>query len=278
MITVSDLYVYPIKSCAGTRLESSIVTTTGLQNDRSLMLVGADGRFLTQREFPQLCQVKPQIIGERRLRLTAPGMTEIELQWLTNGKPEPATVWGDHVQVVKQSDEINEWFTEYLKSSVSLVAMHQDFHRSVDQVFAASNEDKVGFADGFSMLLISQASLADLNQRLVAPVPMDRFRPNIVVTGCEAHAEDQWRELTIGSLTMTGAKPCARCAVVSTDQATGERLKEPGATLAEYRRFQNGIMFGMNLVHHATGDLSVGDAVLVGSEHPADWIDRADFC
>lgn len=276
MITVSDLYCYPIKSCAGTRLDAAELTRHGLANDRMLMLTRPNGQFVTQREFPELCLVRPDITGDA-ITLNGPGCKSLTFDPVRKGNPTTATVWSDQVQVVAQRDEVNAWFCDYLGSDVQLVAMHESFERNVDADFAAAETDVVGFADGFSILLISDASLDLLNEKLPSPVGMDRFRPNIVVTGAEPHAEDSWRELRVGNVGMSGVKPCARCSVVAVEPTSGERGTQPTAVLAEYRRFPKGVMFGMNMIHHAIGRIAVGDTIQVTSMHDADWVGRDNF-
>ena len=271
MITVSDLYYYPIKSCAGTRVESAEVTRHGLANDRMLMVVRADGKFMTQREFPQMCLIDPRV-SENQVSLKAPGMPEFGFSPTQEGATVTTKVWGDDVRGIVQSADVNEWFSSYLKSHVQLVAFDEEFERRVDGDFAVAETDVVGFADGFSMLLVSAESLEHLNAKLEAPVDMNRFRPNIVVTGCDPHAEDTWKALTVGDVAMSGVKPCARCTVIGVEQKTGERGNQPTAVLAEYRRFTEGVMFGMNMIHHATGRISVGDQISVTAQHGAEWL------
>ncbi|MFK7821620.1 MAG: MOSC domain-containing protein [Planctomycetaceae bacterium] len=270
MITVSGLYTYPIKSCAGTRLDSVALTATGLEHDRTLMLIHEDGKFVTQREVPELCLIRPRIVGHES-HVTASGSDDLIFTPNRIGEPVGTSVWGDDVQAVAQESAVNEWFSDFLKTNVRLVAMHESFKRQVDAAFAEP-KDIVEFADGLAVLLISEASLADLNAKLDAPVAMDRFRPNIVITGCEPHAEDFWKEIAIGDISMSGVKPCARCSMVAVDQASGNRGVEPTKTLAEYRRFQNGVMFGMNMVHHGIGTISIGDTLTPTEWHEPNWI------
>jgi uncharacterized protein YcbX len=199
-------------------------------------------------------------------------MPEFGFSATQEGSAVTTRVWGDDVRGIVQSADVNEWLSTYLKSHVQLVAFDEGFERKVDGDFAVADTDVVGFADGFSMLLISAESLEHLNAKLNTPVDMNRFRPNIVVTGCDPHAEDTWKELTVGDIPMSGVKPCARCAVIGVEQKTGERGTQPTAVLAEYRRFTNGVMFGMNMIHHATGRISVGDQVSVTAQHDAGWL------
>lgn len=271
MITVSDLYYYPIKSCAGTRVESAAVTRHGLANDRMLMVVRADGKCMTQRELPQMCLIEPRV-SENQISLKAPGMPEFDFSPTQAGSSVTTEVWGDDVRGIVQSADVNDWLSSYLKSHVQLVAFDEEFERKVDSDFAVAETDVVGFADGFSMLLVSAGSLEHLNAKLDAPVGMNRFRPNIVVNGCDPHAEDTWKELMVGDVAMSGVKPCARCTVVGVEQTTGEPGSQPTAVLAEYRRFKKGVMFGMNMIHHATGRISIGDQIHVNARHDAGWL------
>lgn len=270
-IRVTDLFCYPIKSCAGTRLETTELTQRGMAHDRTLMLVRPNGDFVTQREHPTLCLVKPAVLSCGAIQVTARSRRSVELTPTFSGPKKRVSIWSDRVDAVVQSAEANGWFSDYLGFEVELVAMHSDTRRRVDPDYARSGEDVVSFADGFSMLLISRGSLDYLNQKLDDPVPMDRFRPNIVVSGCEPHAEDFWRDLTIGDVSLSGVKPCARCSMIGVEQTTGERGVQPASTLAKYRKFLGGVMFGMNLVHQANGTLSVGDEVVVQGVHEPDW-------
>lgn len=277
MIKVSNLYCYPIKSCAGTQLKTAALTRCGFANDRALMLTRLDGEFLTQREFPRLCLVRPSVVGGR-YTVTAPGMAELSFELRRSGDATYASIWRDRVRVVIQEDEVNDWFSEFLKARVQLVAMSEGFERKIDHNFAVGPTDVVSLADGFSILVISEASLEFLNRKLDTPVGMERFRPNVVVTGCDAHEEDTWKEFTIGGIRMSGVKPCARCSIVTIEQSNGEPGKQSLAALADYRRFANGVMFGMNLVHHSpSGTISVGDAIKVVSRHDPDWVGRERF-
>ena len=236
------------------------------------MLIREDGRFVTQREIPELCLVEPTVHGDD-IELHAPGMSELTFRPTRDGDVVFTSVWRDNVQAVAQATDASDWFSEFLKTPVKLVGMQSEFERKVDRNFATSESDVVGFADGFSLLLISEASLSALNDRLDESVPMSRFRPNIVVTGCEPHAEDMWKEFTIGSHRMSGVKPCARCSIVTTDQKSASRGVEPAKTLAEYRRYPLGVMFGMNLIHHGSGSINIGDGLAVSVMHDPDWME-----
>lgn len=276
MIKVSALYYYPIKSCAGWRVDSADLTPTGLRNDRQLVVTTPDGMFLTQRKFPRMALIRPTLSGNR-LMLKAPGMTFETINVTRQGDTKPVTVWRDTVQAVDQGERAASWFSKYLGTDVRLMALSETHQRRVDPNFSRSFDDVVSLADAYAALLISQASLDQLNEKLDEPVGMERFRPNIVVTGSAPHAEDTWREFRIGGIKMTGAKPCARCSVVTVDQQTGVMGKEPNKTLATYRKFPRGIMFGMNLIHHNLGTISIGDELVIEETHTTGWIGEADY-
>jgi uncharacterized protein len=257
---ITALYYYPIKSCAGTPLDVAEVTLTGIRHDRELMLVRRDSNeFLTQRELPRLALIHPRI-GEGRLRLEAPGMPELEIELTIDGRPEQAQVWKDTVRVIDQGREVSGWFSDFLKLDCKLVRMAPGFARQVNQHYALSPEDQVGFADAYNFLILSEESLADLNRRLAEPLPMNRFRPNIVISGSGLpFAEDLIKRFKLGSLVFQVVKPCARCAITTTNQATAKVSKEPLKTLATFRRGRGGgVMFGQNLIHENTGALRVG--------------------
>lgn len=197
------------------------------------------------------------------LVVEAPKMSELYLPLQPGKRAElEVQVWSDTVRAVLVGDEADEWFSAFLKASCRLVYMPDDEVRRVDPEYAEVG-DRVGFADGFSFLLISRASVDDLGKRLGRNVPVNRFRPNLVVKGCDAFEEDEWRSLRIGGVSFRVVKPCSRCSIVMTDQASGERDRELLATLAKYRQTGKKILFGQNLAHDSTGTLRVGDAVEV---------------
>ncbi len=257
---VSQLVIYPIKSCRGVEIDRATVGTTGFELDRRWMLIGDDGRFLSQREHHQLAVVRVQI-DEDRLRLEAPGLASLEVGF--EGDVGPASrvrVWDDECNAIDEGEDAARWFSRHLGCSSRLVRMASDDARPLGSSMAQPG-DHVSFADGFPFLLLSAASLDGLNRRLTLPVPMDRFRPNIVVDGCEPHAEDGWTRIRIGEVEFRVAKPCARCVVTTVDQATGERKREPLRTLSTYRTVDGQVLFGQNLVHEGCGVVRVGDEV-----------------
>jgi uncharacterized protein YcbX len=227
-----------------------------------MMLVNPAGRFLTQREHPRLALIQPAA-DATTVTVSAPGMPPLTVERQADGPRREVIVWRDHCQAVDQGDEAAGWFSDFLGRPCRLVRLPDDVTRPVKPRYARRPGDQVAFADGFPFLLLSEESLADLNARLAAPLEMRRFRPNIVVAGAGAYAEDGWRRLRIGALTFDVVKPCQRCAITTVDQATAERGVEPLRALATYRQVRGGVLFGQNVIHDATGCLHVGDAVTV---------------
>jgi uncharacterized protein len=259
-VTLSGLYVYPIKSCAGISLQSADLSATGLRHDRSWMLVDETGEFMSQRAHPRMALISIRFSAEH-LIVSAPGMPDLEIPLYPHaGDSIEVRVWGDASRGALVGEEADRWFGEFLRFPCRLVHKPDDDVRLVDSLYA-ENGDQVGFADGFAFLLISEASLEDLNTRLEDPLPMNRFRPNFVVRGCGPYAEDGWGRLRIGSVPFRVAEPCPRCAITTVDQETGARGKEPLRTLANYRKFDGEVFFGRNLIQDALGSVHLGDPV-----------------
>ncbi len=266
-LTLSGLYVYPIKSAAGIAVNEVKTTPRGLQYDRRWMVVDAEGKFITQRRFPRMA-----LIGVERgehLRITAPGMPEL-LVPLTAESSEriPVEVWGDRCEAIALSAKTEQWFTQFIGIDCQLVYMPDSSHRPTDHGKFGS-EDIVSFADAYPYLVISEASLAELNHKLSdqqkSPVPMSRFRPNLVIKGEIApHAEDSWQQIRIGEAVFDLPKLCARCSIPNVD-LHGHRTPEPSQTLVTYRAWNRGIWFGQNGVQRGIADsiLRVGDPVEV---------------
>ena len=264
---LTGLNIYPIKSARGIALDQSEVDEFGLRHDRRWMVVDESGLFLSQRSHPRLALVVPGI-SDHTLQIDAPGMPRLRTPLRPRGSVSTrVTVWDDTCMADWAGDEAAEWFSDFLGAACTLVHMPDEVIRPANPAFAAAGV-RVGFADGFPFLLISEESLADLNSRLTNPLPMNRFRPNLVVAGGEAYGEDRWGRFEIGGVRLEVVKPCERCLVTTTDQATGERGKEPLRTLATYRKVGNDVMFGQNVVHENIGCLRVGDSVTV--VNPAD--------
>lgn len=224
------------------------------------MIVDATGRFVTQRELVELALVSTAIEGDR-LRVAAPGQPDLDLPLAhERGASRTVEVWRDRAVGIVHSLG-STWFSNYLQAPHELVYMPESHHRQVNPS-RANLGDIVSFADGYPFLLISEASLADLNSRLETPLSMDRFRPNIVVSGTAPFAEDELTRVRIGEISFRGAKRCERCVITTIDPLTGIRGREPLRTLAKYRLSDQKVWFGMNLIHDAPGTLRVGDPVI----------------
>jgi uncharacterized protein YcbX len=259
---LSGLYVYPIKSASGIPLKASEVDERGLRLDRRWMLVDEGGRFMSQRRFARMALIGVRI-GPDHLVVDAPGMPYLEVPFRSAaGRSLLTRVWDDFVESLPVGDEADRWFSEFLGVRCRLVYLPEASVRPVDPAYGRAG-DRVGFADGFPFLLISEASLADLNARLEHPVPMNRFRPNLVVRGCGSFAEDNWRLIRIGPIIFRVVKPCSRCAITTVDQRTAATGKEPLRTLAQFRRAGTRVLFGQNLIHDDIDTLRIGDPVEV---------------
>lgn len=260
--TLSALYRYPVKSLRGEAFDTLEVTPRGLAFDRRWMVVDGEGRFLTQRQQPRMALIQARVGADGRLRLQAPGMPDIEVTPADTDRRMTVRVWDDSLPAAPADAAAGLWLGEILGVPCHLVYLPDDSRRPVDPHYAQP-ADQVGFADGFPFLLISQPSLEDLNARLERPVSMLRFRPNLVVTGCEAFAEDGWRRIRVGDLSFRVAKPCSRCVIPTIDIETGEKGREPLQTLQRYRRREHKVYFGQNLIHDGPGTLRVGMPVEV---------------
>ena len=263
---LSGLFIYPVKGLKGIALERARCTDRGLEHDRRFMVVDAGGTFISQRTQPKMATVWTAIEAHS-VTLSAPDMAEIAVPLQpTGGEKARVQVWSSTCDAIAPSPEADAWLSEYLGLACRLVHMPHDSQRYSNPRYAGAGK-RVAFADGYAYLVTSEASLGDLNARLAARghpgLPMNRFRPNLVVEGGDAFAEDRWRELRVGSAVLGAAKPCGRCQVTTTDQATGEvRGPEPLATLSTYRNSEEfGVMFGMNFVAVREGDVRVGDTV-----------------
>jgi uncharacterized protein YcbX len=264
MINVTSLHVYPIKSCAGISLDRADIGPRGIRHDREWLVVKLDsGEFLTQREQPRLALIRPALV-ENGLTLFAPGLPSLEVPIVGNGAGRRVRVWEDWCDAIDQGDHAARWLSEHLSTECRLVRMDDGFVRKVDPDYAVDDWDQVGFADSYPLLLISEESLSDLNARLTNPLPMNRFRPNVVIGGArEPFSEDRLRVLRIGDVVFYAVKPCSRCVTTTTDQLTAERGHEPLTTLATFRKVGSKVLFGQNLIHANPGEIRVGDEVTV---------------
>lgn len=260
MAILTHLLLYPIKSCAGIAVRSAVVNESGLSalgvHDREWMLVTADGQFLTQREHPRMALIRPLPDGGR-LRVHAPGMDDLALPlaWDEAAATRTVRIWDDKVDAADCGDAAAAWFSAALATPCRLVRFHRDVVRPTSTKWTDGVAARTRFADGYPLLLIGQASLDDLNARLVAAgrhaLPMDRFRPNLVVDGLDACEEDFLATLTVGDVQIRPVKPCARCPIPSIDQATGIPGPDPLDVLQTYRanpRMEGAVCLGMNCI------------------------------
>ena len=282
---IASLHIYPIKSCAAIDLAESPIDRAGLAGDRRWMILTRQGQFMTQRQWPAMALIRPAITADS-LELRAPGMPALSIALdgsQLGAAVRPVTVWKDTVPARQESPEAAAWLSEVLGEDCLLVKIDVQAQRParaewVDRwraahpdLAAAFDGDHVfGFADGFPLLITNQASLDELNQRLAAQghpaVPMNRFRPNIVIQGeWEAYDEDHTALVSAGGVGMALVKPCTRCPMPNIDQQTAQRYDEPGRTLATYRKFDIGVVFGQNAIVSAApgARLRVGDPVQI---------------
>ena len=266
MLQLSEIYIYPIKSLGGIRLENSNITPRGLENDRRFMLVDENGRFLSQREHPQLAVFQTEIEGNF-LSITNKKSDQNLRISLSQNPQLPSlsvTIWDDKVSAIEVSKEASDWFTQALKIPTRLVYMNEESQRKIEPEYSLSGEEITSFSDGYPILIIGQSSLNDLNNRLDNPLNINRFRPNFVFTDGEPFEEDAWHEFMVGNVRFFGVKPCARCIMTTIDQETGEKSgKEPLLTLNKYRKAGNKILFGQNVLIIQLGTVSVGNDVTV---------------
>jgi uncharacterized protein YcbX len=263
---LSELYRYPVKSGQAQCLQGSPVGLLGLQGDRRWMVVEEEnGRFLTQRAWPQLGQLKASEGEAGELLLELPGQSPLRVA--VPGADDAlrgVTVWRDTLRVPDAGDEVAAWLSQWLGKAVRLVHCPEQRARYLPNGYGL-NSDRAAFPDGFPLLLIGQGSLEDLSRRIGRPMEMLRFRPNLVVQGAEPFAEDGWKRIRIGELEFRVLKPSVRCIFTTLDPATGERSvdREPLTTLKTFREREGDILFGQNLAVDGTGWLEVGMEVEV---------------
>ena len=266
MLRLSALYRYPLKSGKAEVLQQIGLDKLGLCGDRRWMLVDeASGRFLTQRAVAKMSQLSALWNGSGGLTLSSQGVAPLDVALPRNdAELRGVTIWRDTLRVPDAGDAAAAWVSDFIGKPTRLVHVPVERARSTEAGFG-KDDDKVGFADGFPLLLIGQASLDDLSQRIGRPMEMLRFRPNLVIEGSDAFAEDNWKRVRIGEVEFRVVKSCSRCILTTIDPASGERSadREPLATLKTYREQDGDVMFGQNLVNDGIGQLAVGMPVTV---------------
>lgn len=261
MYTLSEINVYPIKSLAGISLQSSEVEERGLKYDRRWVLVDQTNTFITQREYPEMSLLKVSIENDGlQLKHKTKNVEPLFIPFkFEHNEKSNVVIWDDTVPGEFYNSQIDEWFSDMLDLKCKLVKMPESTKRSVNKKYV--NNKIVSFADGYPFLIIGQASLDDLNSRLENPLPMNRFRPNFVFTGGNPYEEDDWKKFKIGEVKFRAVKQCGRCVITTTNQDTAERAHEPLLTLSKYRKINDKVMFGMNVVCGSTGIIKIGDQI-----------------
>lgn len=259
-LKLTQIWIYPIKSLGGIRLSSAKVMGKGLQYDRRWMLVDGDGKFMTQRIHPTMALFSLTIDETRMIITHKEHSLTLFLNPSNLSNPLNVQIWDDFVLAFEVSSEHSQWFTQRLGINCKLVYFPEENTRPVDPGYKV-NDEQVSLADAYPFLIIGQSSLDDLNKRLLYPMSIRRFRPNLVFTGGDPYEEDTWRDFTIGSTRFVGVKPCSRCVLITVNPETGEKGDEPLRTLSVYRKRNNKIFFGQNLVALDYSEINVGDTI-----------------
>lgn len=269
MAHLSAINRFPIKSCRGWSVDSAVVEPWGLAGDRRWMVVDEAGEFITAREANRLVLVHPEITSDG-LRLTGPDLPPLDVPTPDPVGQVPVAIWSSRLTAAPAGPEADAWFSKAIERTARLVYLDDPTRRSTSPDFSGP-DDRVSFADGYPLLVATEASLAALNDVVAErsegahpPLPMARFRPNVVIAGSEAWAEDDWRRIRIGDAVFRAVKGCARCVITTIDPDTAVREKEPIASLARIRRWDGATWFGVNLVPDTAGvTIRVGDDVEV---------------
>lgn len=281
MLTLSHLYIYPIKSLGGISVPEAVVEEKGFRHDRRFMLVTPSGGFMTQRTNHHMALIDVAIDSGGMLTVWHRSRPDNVFTMPLTVSPDavgetiPVSIWDDeNVPATLVSPEADRWFSDALGKPCRLVFMPNSTRRPVDPAYdrpkAQDQPSAVSFADGYPYLLIGQASLDDLNQRLPQPIGMLRFRPNMIISGGFPYDEDAWQQFRIGDINFYGVKPCARCVLTTIDPATGQKGREPLHTLAQYCQWKHKILFGQNVL----ADANAGDLLRVGQ--PVEIVSRGE--
>jgi uncharacterized protein len=262
-LQLSEIWIYPVKSLGGIRVDRARVKEKGLHNDRRWMLVDENGMFMTQRAHPALALFKVKELSDAFIKVQADSHS-IDIPTAAGGEPiaVTVTVWNDKVTAQEVDPQISRWFSERLQKKCMLVYFPEENARPVDSLYSVNNEH-VSLADAYPFLIIGQASLDFLNTKLIESLPMNRFRPNFVFTGGEPHEEDTWRNFSIGNNRFMGVKPCDRCVLTTINQDSAVKGDEPLRTLATYRKRDHKIYFGQNLLAVDEGEVRIGDTITI---------------
>ena len=263
-LILSEIFIYSIKSMGGISVDSSVVTERGLKYDRRWLLVNEDNVFITQRLLPEMALISTFIENKSIiLKHKTKNVEQISIPTeLNKGNEINVQIWKDNCSAIHYSKDVDRLLNEILNLNCKLVYMPDSTKRYIDKTYA-KNKEIVSFADGYAFLIIGQSSLDDLNNKLEKPIPVNRFRPNFVFTGGTPFEEDKLKKIKIGDIVFDVVKPCERCIIPTTDQETAERKKEPLLTLSTFRKENNNILFGQNLIQQNLGAISVGDEIII---------------
>jgi len=264
-LNVSELSIYPVKSAKGLSLQSMHLNRQGPECDRRWMVIDKNQVFVTQRKFPKMCLISTELVNGE-LFISADDSSRCKVP-AGGSKLTSSSVWGTVVSGEDCGDEAAQWVSEFLDKQCRVIYMDDDYARLVDPNFARQNQT-VAFADGFPLLVTTQASLDDFNAKLLTQesqleIGMERFRPNIVISGNDAWAEDHWQRIAIGDIELSLVKPCSRCIMPSVNPMTSEKQMEVNHALLKYRRRDKKTYFGQNALYETLGTIRVGDAVRV---------------
>jgi uncharacterized protein len=269
--SLSEIWIYPVKSLGGFSVDNAKAELKGLQYDRRWLIVDQENRFLTQREIAKMALIQVTLdTAENELKSigfshksdsTKKYLFENPIEKAKTNKLEKVQVWDDLVEAVVYDDPVNGWLSEVLEFACKLAYMPESTLRNVETKFNISGNEVTSFSDGFPYLIIGSEALALLNSKLEVPIKIDRFRPNLVFEGGEAHDEDSWDNLKIGSAIFQAVKPCARCPITTINQQNGIKSKEPLKTLSTYRFKNNKVYFGQNLLIKKSGEIKIGDLI-----------------
>jgi uncharacterized protein YcbX len=266
-LQISELNIYPVKGLRGFSVKEADAIEKGFRYDRRWMVTDANGMFLTQRELPKMALIATSLVGESLVITYKDSSVMVPLNSDSySGNKQKVQVWDDVVDARVVGKNLNEWFSDVLHKEVLFCFQHETYAREVEKKYGAHS--MVSFADGYPFLFATEASLELVNQKIAEddphskPLPMNRFRPNIVVAGAEPFEEDNWGKISVGDAVFHCLKPCARCPVPTIDQETAVMGKEPTRTLAKFRKKDNKVFFGMNAVIEKPGKVKVGDVLL----------------
>lgn len=260
-LSVSELSIYPVKSCREVKLNTAFIGSFGLNHDRRWMVVDKKGVMLTQRQISKMCLIQVELT-DLGVVLTVDSMDSLFIATPSSRKKVSVKVWLDDCQAYDAGEKAAKWLSIVLSIECRLVYFPDGEFRQIDLSYANKGEG-TAFSDGFPILLISDASLSDLNSRLTHPITMQHFRSNIVVSGCSPFEEDNWKKIQIGNIIFRIVKPCSRCIIPNINIETAIREREPIKTLASYRKRNGKVFFGQNVIADSLGDIDVGMSIEV---------------